>query len=170
MTSTSRRIPMAKPVDVNEYANTKTGETMGSELGNGRVHVVTEGESVLISSDEYIIIDSQAIEYVGREFAPTDVGRIMKMANMTFGPYNILHKNGQPCSDDCLMQELNYSRNKYADFMKRLYRKSVIYYMTGVFEGKEAKYIMLNPHLARKRKTVHKDVLTVFDNISKIGL
>jgi hypothetical protein len=172
MTSIARKIPVVTKVDVEKYVNKETGEVMQSEMGMGmgKVHVVGQSESVLISSDEYIIIDSQAIEYVGKEFAPMDVGRIMKMANMTYGPYNIIHKNGAPCTDDQLMQELNYSRNKYADFMKRLYRKSVIYYMSGVFEGKEAKYILLNPHLARKRKTVHVDVLSVFDNISKRGL
>ena len=63
------------------------------------------------------------------------------------------------------MEELNYTRNKYADFMKRLYRKSVISYIYTVKDGKECKYIMLNPNLARKRKTVDKNCLSYFDEL-----
>jgi hypothetical protein len=55
--------------------------------------------------------------------------------------------------------------------MKRLYRKSVISYIHTVKDGKEMKYIMLNPNLARKRKTIDKNCLTYFDELgTKSGL
>jgi hypothetical protein len=94
------------------------------------------------------------------------------MADMTNGSYNILYQNRQiPHTDATLMGELKYTRNKYADFMKRLYRKSVISYIHTVKDGREMKYIMLNPNLARKRKTIDKNCLTYFDELgTKTGI
>jgi transcription initiation factor IIE alpha subunit len=88
------------------------------------------------------------------------------MADMTNGTFNILyHERMVPHTDASLMAELKYTRNKYADFMKRLYKKSVISYIHTVLDGKECKYIMLNPNLARKRKTIDKTCLAYFDKL-----
>lgn len=127
---------------------------------------VVDQDLVIVHSDEYVIIDSSALQYILQNFSPVDYGRILKMADMTNGAYNILyHDRKVPHTDATLMAELNYTRNKYADFMKRLYRKSVISYILTVKDGKEFKYIMLNPNLARKRKTIDKNCLTYFDEL-----
>lgn len=139
-----------------------TGEVMPSST---TVNVVDK-DLVIIHSEEYVIIDSSALQYILQNFNPVDYGRILKMADMTNGPYNILYHNREvPHSDNSLMSELKYTRNKYADFMKRLYRKSVISYIYTVKDGKEFKYIMLNPNLARKRKTIDKNCLSYFDEL-----
>lgn len=133
---------------------------------------VVDQNLVIIHSDEYVIIDSHALQYILQNFNPVDYGRILKMADMTNGPYNILYHNREiPHTDATLMGELKYTRNKYADFMKKLYRKSVISYIHTVKDGKEMKYIMLNPNLARKRKTIDKNCLAYFDELgTKTGI
>lgn len=143
-------------------ADVETGEILPKET---TVNIVDDN-LVLVCSSEYVIIDSHALQYILQNFSPVDYGRILKMADMTNGAYNILYHNRQvPHTDSSLMEELNYTRNKYADFMKRLYRKSVISYIYTVKDGKEFKYIMLNPNLARKRKTIDKNCLTYFDEL-----
>jgi hypothetical protein len=141
----------------------ETGEVLAPDT---TVNIKNE-DLVIVNSEEYVIIDSSALQYILSNFSHVDYGRILKMADMTNGTFNILYQDRKfPHTDLTLMAELKYTRNKYADFMKRLYRKSVISYIYTVIDGKEYKYIMLNPNLARKRKTIDKTCLAYF---SKLG-
>lgn len=145
-----------------DLVNPETGEILPA----GSVVGVVDEDLVIIHSDEYVVIDSKALQYILGNFTPVDYGRILKMANMTNGTYNILHIDRIiPHTDITLMEDLKYTRNKYHDFMKRLYRKGIIYYLIGVKDGTEFKHIMLNPHLARKRKTISIDCLQHFDEL-----
>lgn len=121
---------------------------------------------VIIDSKEYIIIDSKALSYILENFSTVDYGRILQMSDMTNGCYNILHKDKfTPHNDESLMKEIKYSRNKYLDFMKRLYDNGVVYYLKGKKNGVEFKHIMLNPYLARKRKTISQDCIQYFQEL-----
>jgi len=145
------------------------------DTATGEIHVdvssvnYVDKDLVIVHSDEYVIIDSNALAYIVDNFTPVDYGRILKMANMTNGSYNILYQQRTtPHTDTTLMDELQYTRNKYADFMKRLYKRGVVYYISGVKDGVEFKHIMLNPHLARKRKTIAKDCLIYFNELTPV--
>jgi hypothetical protein len=50
--------------------------------------------------------------------------------------------------------------------MKKLYKKGIVYYVTGYKHDKPVKYILLNPYLAKKSKTLHKDCLNYFNPLS----
>jgi hypothetical protein len=161
--------PVIRKVKLEQgIADVSTGEI----LPHSTTINVVDKDLVIVHSDEYVIIDSSALQYILQNFSPVDYGRILKMADMTNGVYNILYHNREvPHTDATLMEQLQYTRNKYADFMKRLYRKSVISYIHTVKDGKEMKYIMLNPNLARKRKTIDKNCLTYFDELgTKSGI
>jgi hypothetical protein len=158
---------MIKPI-VNKVKSNGTlvDTSTGEVLPEGTTVNVINEDLVIVHSDEYVVIDSKALIYILEHFTPVDYGRILKMANMTNGSYNILYVDRKvPHTDTTLMEELKYTRNKYADFMKRLYKGGVVYYINGVKDGVEFKHIMLNPHLARKRKTIAKDCLIYFDEL-----
>ena len=156
-----------KKIDGELYVNKDTGETLASELPNVS-SVTQETDLVIMNSEEYVILDSRALEYIRRNFSPVDLGRIMQMTDMTYGEFNVLYRDRTPHTADSLMEDLNYSRNKFANFMKRLEKKSIIYYIVGYVDGKRSKKIMLNPNLARKRKTINKECLNSFHDIRKI--
>jgi DNA-binding MarR family transcriptional regulator len=140
--------------------------TTGEVLPKGTTINTVDEDLVIMHSEEYIIIDSKAVNYIMQNFNPADVGRIFRMADMTRGEYNILHKDKKvPHTNATLMEELEYSRSKYSEFMKRLYKKGIIYYIIGVKNDTEVKFIMLNPHLARKRKSLSKECLACFNQL-----
>jgi len=155
-----------KKIDGDQFVDKDTGETLGS-MGVTSVNI-TDKKIVIMNSDEYVILDSKALEYVQEHFNSTDLGRIMKMTNMTRGQYNVLYNGEKPHSKQTLMTELDYSRNKFSNFLKRLEMKSIIYYIVGYVDGKRARSIMMNPHLARKRKTIHTDCLNSFQDIKRL--
>jgi len=151
-------------IDASKYVNIETGQTLQSENPNITSLNSFHKDLVLLDYKEYVVIDSKALAYITKYFSSTELGRITKMADMVEGCFNILHdKEHIPHSDETLMQEIEYTRNKYAEFMKKLYKKGIIYYVTGYKNNKPIKYILLNPHLAKKSKTIHKDCLTYFN-------
>lgn len=155
-------------IDGNQFVDKDTGETLKSAVPDIRSVNTVDENVVIMNSDEYVIIDSAALAYIQENFSPTDLGRIMKMTDMTYGEYNVLYNGVTPHTTTTLMEELEYSRNKFANFMKRLHRKSIIYYLEGYVDDKKKKHIMLNPHLARKRKTFNKQCITVFEDIKQL--
>lgn len=159
-----------KKVDGEQFVDKDTGETLESAHPGVRSVNTVDDDVVIMHSKEFVVIDSVAFQYIAQNFSVTDIGRILKMADMTYGEYNILYNGDVPHSKDTLMEAMEYSRNKFASFMKRLERKSIVYYITGYFNDKPAKYIMLNPHLARKRKTINRECFEAFQDIKKIQI
>lgn len=157
-----------KKVDGTQYINKDTGELLSSEVPGVSSVGVIDQDLVIMHSDEYVVLDSKAVQYIQNNFSPVDLGRILKMADMTYGEFNILYNDTVPHTSQSLMEELDYTRNKFANFMKRLHMKSVIYYLEGYKDGRKFKHIMLNPYLARKRKTMHKECVGVFQNIKEL--
>ena len=154
-----------KKIDGDQFVDKDTGETLSSSHPGVKTIRQVDEDIVIMNSEEYVIIDSKALAYIQENFSPTDLGRIMKMTDMTYGEYYVLYNGQTPHTSTTLMEELEYSRNKFSNFMKRLLRKSIIYYMEGYVDDKKCKHIMLNPHLARKRKTFNKQCVTVFEDI-----
>lgn len=168
MAGTKNRKQSTK-VDGDQYINKDTGELLSSEVPGIRSVISTDPDLVMMHSDEYVVLDSEAVRYIEKNFSPTDLGRILRMADMTYGEFNILYNGNVPHDKQSLMEELEYSRNKFANFMKRLHMKSVIYYLEGYTNGRKYRHIMLNPYLARKRKTMNKECGGVFQNIKELG-
>lgn len=163
-----KQVAVRKRIDSSKYVNMETGELLASE----RPDITSTTQStdmVVVSYNEYVVIDSKAVEYIRREFNAAETGRILAMTDMVRGCYNILFnkKTNEPHCKDSLSDDLEYSRNKFADFLKKLFEKSVIYYIKGVKGGRERVWIMLNPTLARKSKVFHKDCRSVFEDLSK---
>ena len=164
-----KRVYNKRKLDTSKYANIETGELLSSEIPNLTSTNEVNNDLVIIDSKEYIIIDSKAREYITKEFNKSDVGRIIQMTDMVNGIYNLLHnKNKIPHTKESLMTDIEYSRNKFHNFLKRLLKKSLIAFIKSYKDGEEKTFIMLNPFLARKSKTFHKDCTSVFEDIRDI--
>jgi hypothetical protein len=157
-----------KKVSTEKYVNVETGELLASEYNVTSLNIANE-DLVIVSSEEYVIIDSKAIMYIEREFSTSEKAKIYQMINMVRGSYNLLYDNstGKPHTKETLNEAIEYARNQFINFMKKLHEKSVIYYLVGYKNRRKCKWIMLNPTLARKQKTFHRDCLDVFTDLTK---
>jgi len=118
-----------------------------------------KNELIEIRYSEYIMIDPDATKYLFANFSDADVGSIIRMANIL--------SDGNLHTKESLMEEFHYPIKQFPSFIKKLYSKSVIFYIKGVKDNKESTYIMINPTLARKSKTVHKEYLALFDDLRR---
>jgi hypothetical protein len=154
-------------LDFEDYVNKNTGEVLSSEYDVTSFNVVNN-DVIIISSNEYIVIDSKARAYIEANFTTSEQGSIWKMTDMVYGCFNLLcDKNKKPHTKDSLEKTLDYARSTMHGFLKKLYEKSVIYYIEGYKNKKKCTWIMLNPTLARKQKTFRKECLEVFTDLSK---
>lgn len=142
------------PIDLSKYINSETGETLESE---GAVVVRNEDTGlVTISSGEYATIDAAAWDYICGILNDADVGKVSKMAQMTKTSLNLLYAgNNRPHSSKTLQVALSIkSQRMFFELVKRLKKAGVIYVLDGLILGEVRKVYMLNPFLARKRKTI----------------
>lgn len=150
-------------IDSTKYVNIETGESLSDERGMITSVNIKNDEMVIISSNEYIIIDSKASAYIRRNFNKAEAGRILEMCNMIHGSYNLLCNHMKvPHTKETLMTDLDYTINKFRDFLDKLYKNGIIYYISGYKDGVEKIHIMLNPFLARKQKTFNSDCVNHF--------
>ena len=159
-----------KKIDFSKYVNIETGETLDSEVPGISSINAQSNQLQIVSSEEYMIVDKKAIDYIRTYFNRTEMARIGELQGMVHGCFNIVYKdldNKIPHSKETLMEEFDYTRNKFALFMKKLYQKSVIYYISGYKDGREVTHIMLNPFIARKQKTFHTECVSMFQDLSK---
>lgn len=157
-----------KKISSEKYVNIETGELLVSEYSVTSLNI-TNKDVVIISSEEYVIIDSKAMRYIEREFSTSEKAKIYQMINMVKGSYNLLYDEvtGKPHTKETLNEAIVYARNQFAEFMKKLHQKSVIYYLVGYKNRRKCKWIMLNPTLARKQKTFSRDCIDVFTDLTK---
>lgn len=157
-----------KKVSSEKYVNMETGELLISEYDVTSLNVINK-DVVIVSSEEYVIIDSRAMMYIEREFSTSEKAKIYQMINMVKGSYNLLYDNstGKPHTKETLNQAIVYAQNQFLNFMKKLHQKSVIYYLVGYKNRRKCKWIMLNPTLARKQKTFSRDCIDVFTDLTK---
>ncbi len=168
ITIMSKNIYNKKRIDTSKYVNIETGETLHSEIPTLTSVNIKNNDMVIISSHEYMTIDSEALRYIRSEFNNAECARILDMCDMINGPYNLLYnKENKLHTKETLGEELNYTVNKFRDFLSKLYKKSIIYYLSGFKDGKEQIGIMLNPTLARKQKTYNVKCVNSFQNLSK---
>lgn len=161
--TTKKNVFTKKSINPADYINSKTGETLDSEITSiTSVNKISEN-LVLISSTEYVIVDSQALDYISKIVNNSDLANILKMTNMVQGVYNALYATRNiPHNTETLRVELDYSINKFRDFLKRLYKAGIISYLKSYIDGVDKTFILLNPSLARKSKFFDRECIKLF--------
>ena len=161
-----KNVIIKEKINSSEYININTGELLQSEKPNITSVNKVFSNLKIIDSKEYIVIDSAALRYISQKFSNAELSRVVDMANMVQGQYNLVSQEDKtPHVDKTLSVVIDYnSPNKYKKFMDKLLRAGVIYYLIGYKNNEKVKYIMLNPYLARKSKTFDIQCLEVFSS------
>jgi predicted transcriptional regulator len=155
----------------NTLVNSETGETVLSEMGPDSTLVVKgPSDHFTISSEEFIVIDSKAFTYVCGVLGRPDLEKVTRMSNMLKTDFNILHSNNNnPHNLTSLAKALEVSQSELKKIISRLVDKNVLAYVVCKPSKFLQKIYMLNPTLARKRKTFHEDLRMFFKDLSTEG-
>lgn len=160
-------------VDISAYVN-KDGELIDAIEGeSNRVVIAKKGDSFLtIESDNYSVIDTEAIYALSEILNDTDFGRVLKLSVTTTTPFNILtNTNNHFHTNNTLQHYLAISsRGKFFDFIKRLMRVGIIYQMKGLIRREVRVIYMLNPLLSRKRKSFDPKIKEIFNDFNDLTI
>lgn len=167
MSSTVRKIRNREILDMSKYVNEDTGEMFVSENINNKQKVTVEKETgmVSISSNDYSVIDSEAIMYLSQILNNSDLGNVLKMSTILKTSLNIVFNNSVPHSNETLQQYLEISSEPgFIALIKRLIKAGVLYQVKGLIYGQVRVIYMMNPFLANKRKTFDQKVIEIFSD------
>jgi hypothetical protein len=127
-----------RKINISNYVNTITGETLFSELPNTTSINIRDENYAIVNSEEYIIIDSNAFRYIQTIFSSADLAKVQRLSDMVKGTYNLLYDNkGIHHVPKTLRVTLDYDESEFSRFMKRLHTKSIVYYFSGYKDGEE---------------------------------
>jgi len=157
-------------IDTKKYINIETGEFLSSEADLDSISFKKNTGMKILSSEEFVVIDHFALVNISDKFSNVELGRILKLSDMVRHEHNLLYnkKNKKFHTKKSLMIELDYTRNKFAEFMKKLADLSIISYVNGYENGKECEWMMFNPYLARKSKAFSSFCLERFVDLTKL--
>lgn len=166
----TKKIKCPVKLNLDNYVNLETGELLSSEVACNKenIRVTTDSDLVTITSDNYIIIDSMILSYIKSKLSSSDFQRLMCMSNLLKTEFNIVFNNTIHHTPDTLSKELEISQDDLKRMVNRLVKIGVLAYVVSHKSGIQGKIFMINPTFARKRKTFHKDLLEIFDDLSKL--
>jgi predicted transcriptional regulator len=155
-------------LDVENYVNTETGETLDSALQQKTLTVKEEGNFVILQSDDYVVIDSEALKYMRHLLSTTDISHTVQMSANLKTPFNIVYNNNVPHTNETLQNFLGFrSKAMFLKLIKRLIKVGVLYQVKGRIMGGVRVIYMFNPLIARKRRSVDKQMMAIFCDIKK---
>ena len=164
----TKKVTVPTDAHPSDYVNHETGETMGSEMKDGlSVTMRKDTGHFVIDSNEYVVFDAGAIEYL-QSAAKADVSRVIQMGNMVKGDCSVIYQNNNhPHDSSTLPGILNLSQDKFYKMVRRLVALNVLSYCVCAPAGYTQKIYMLNPYIARKRKTFDNKLAEFFRDVTK---
>jgi predicted transcriptional regulator len=156
-------------VDISKYVNSETGVPLIDDIPKDTRIISTEDSGIIkVSSSNYAVIDSEAVEYLMSVLSNVEIAYLMKMAITTKTPLNIIYNNNIPHTNETLKQYLQLSSSStFSKLIKKLTEEGVLYQIKGKIYGRVRVIYMLNPYITRKRSTFDSKVFEVFSKLSK---
>lgn len=152
-------------LDAGEWVNNRTGESL-TDL-NYDIKITQDTHLMTIHSDEYVVVDSDAYEYLEGFLKPVELAYILKMSNMLKTEMNALFTgNNHPHTLDTLSREVKLVYDRTLRLVNKLVKVGVLYKFSGYRSNQPFKAYLMNPFLARKRKTVDKELGKLFDPLA----
>lgn len=167
---------MAKPktvsknvkLDIDKYINIDTGETLISSLKGKELIIKEATGQILITTEDYVIVDSKALSFLKEHLNRSELGSISILSEDLKTPYNIIYNNNVPHTNETLQNTLGFSSQAmFMKLIKKLIIHGVLYQIKGNIMGNVRVIYMMNPFLARKRKTVDEELIKVFKEFKK---
>lgn len=163
---TVKKVKRNMKINLEDYVNSDTGEELMSELKGVSFVAQQDTNLVYIHSDDYFTIDSKAMIYLSQFLNRSELGSINVMATDLKTVLNLVFNGNIPHTNDTLQQKLGISSTStFTLLIRKLMKLGVLYQIKGKIMGEVRVVYMMNPFLARKRKTVDEQVVKVFDEL-----
>lgn len=150
-----------------DFININSGEMIMSEIPD-LAYIVKNTDQVIIDYKEFVVMNSEVVEFLTKNLNPAELGRVLQLSHTIKSNWNILHnkKTNLPYELNEIAEAVFYTRDKFHKFIQKLYKASIVYKLKGYWDGVEKTVYILNPHLAKCTKTINKEILVCFEDLS----
>lgn len=167
MSTRYTKVTIRKNLDPNKTVNTEDGQTIGSEHPGSDVRLHTPTDVVKMKYPTFIVTSSVAMRVVREHYSRPEVDRISQMTDMTNDKTNVLkQEDNVPHSTETLMEALNYNKNAFYIFMRKLIYHDIVHVTIRNVNERIIKTIVLNPYLSCRSK-IKLELAETFKDISK---
>lgn len=158
-----------KRVNLKDYVNVETGETLESEFGTVTSFNTKDEDFVIIDGENFVIVEKGALAYLESVLSKRELDYVRAMTTLVRGEYNVLCNHSQePLTRKTMQEELEVAKTTFVNLMSKLHKEGVIAYLdTYISRNKKVKYVVLNPTLARNSKRIHRDTARLFRDLRK---
>lgn len=169
MSTNNRRLK--ENIDLTNYVNVETGQLLSDEMSKGTiVQTLKETNQFIINDNEFVVFSSEAIAYLNRVLSNVEVRRIFTISDMLKTDCCIVsQRNNHPHTPETLSLTLGMDMNKFYEFVRKMVKKNVLAYAVCAPSGYVQKIYMLNPYIARKRKTINCELKHLFRDVMSDG-
>ena len=111
------------------------------------------GKEINIESDNELVFDSEAIDYISKVLNKNDVSRYIQLGLLASNTYNILEYSDdtpypQLHTANTLIKYLNMEKSKFYVLMRKLIKYNMAAHIT-ICKGRKKAYL-INPYLIRR--------------------
>jgi hypothetical protein len=126
-----------------------------------------------VSSENWLILDMEGMEYLRTKFSELEIGRTMFIASMIGDSdfcFLVNSETGKGHTRGTLRKALEMHRNTFSPFLKKLIDENVIFIVSTFIKRKKVERIMFNPSIARRRDYMYGMTLEPFQDLrNKLG-
>ena len=161
-----KQIKKSVNLDLSNYVNIETGEILLSELtDNKSIKIVENTNLVILDSKDYFITDTKVMTDLlnNKIISLKDLGYIMIMSKTLKTEFNATYNYNIPHTLETLSELIDLSYDNTSRLIKKLCNKNVMHKYITAYET----LYCINPFLTRKRKSLSKDLLSIFSKFKK---
>ena len=156
----------ASEVDLTKYVNVETGEELLAEVKGKSISIKEKTGYVTVHTEDYIIVNAEVMDYLKKYLNRSEIGSLHLMSEDLKTPFNIIYNNNVPHTNETLQCHLGIASNSTFNLLiRKLIKIGVLYQIKGNIMGDVRVIYMLNPFIARKRKSMDEDVMKVFKEL-----
>lgn len=164
---------MFRPITIKETVNpqrlisTETGEIL--EQNNCSIKITKEHATdfFLVHSDNYIILDVQAMTLIKPLISYSDFGALMFISQIITKNYNVCMKDfDNPHTTKSISEDLNVTVQGANKILNKLVSKNILAYAICYPSGFRQKLYMINPSLLRQGKKYSNSIEPLFKDLT----
>lgn len=133
-----------------------------------RIFVERDAELVKIHSENYMVVDTDVLEYIKSKITASDYEKLFSLGVFLKTKFNILFNHTKPFTLETLSKKLGVNKDNTNKFIKRMVEKQIMAYTVCAPSGYVDKIYSINPQLMRRGNWYDKEfVTTYFTDFSK---
>lgn len=163
-----KKIVKEEKINPTNLVDTETGEMLVPDNCTIEVTKTHNTDFFLVHSDNYIILDVQALTLIKPLISYSDFGALLFISQLVTKNYNVCMKDfDNPHTTKTISEDLNITVQGANKILSKLVSKNILAYAICYPSGFRQKLYMINPSLLRQGKKYSNTIEPLFKDLTK---